>query len=461
METLSTDTTGANSLPVEIVHDIICYVFSSYYWSYFIEGEIVYHQSQNGHDIDLAKRILPTTSFLNGGSSHTIWEPVAIMTAINKIFRDETLPIASKILGIPRGADGRLLERPGKILERIYDLRARLNLHSYGDRRTGTRMYADSNPWADKHTLVGYVKGVLGSGYVCRSPYLRGYTALLVGTSALKALSFQDIMDGRAFRERRVNDPERRRSAAADDDELSLAAWTLDLINQTIDPLANWNPKQACAHLAQGLFSVAYSLHTASSVCGIVGMIISCTKLLKYVQAAEEMNGVSDERRQAVQTANRACTTAIKQLIACEASSYKNYKSLGTPIGGPPPWPSHLIPHEQILEYIIQAGCENLAPKSMRCHLLRIAILWRIRITVPELASVFPEDLLLWYLDGSVTEGRLWGGIANSSWNGTREDLQHLWAEYKQEYIHKFDIDGNTDICEAELLTDEQGSADL
>jgi hypothetical protein len=32
-------------------------------------------------------------------------------------------------------------------------------------------------------------------------------------------------------------------------------------------------------------------------------MISSCTKLLSYVQAAEDMNGLSEERRQSIEVA--------------------------------------------------------------------------------------------------------------------------------------------------------------
>jgi hypothetical protein len=156
-------------------------------------------------------------------------------------------------------------------VERIYDLRARLNLQSPEDPGIDARIYSSVNPWTDKHMLLEHVRSVLRSGYVCRSPYLRGYTALLVGMSALKALSFKDIMDGRAFSQDRGDGTGRRRGTVNDDDELSLAAWTLDLLNQSIDPLISWNPKQACAHLAQGLFTVAYSLHTGKFLPCLIG----------------------------------------------------------------------------------------------------------------------------------------------------------------------------------------------
>jgi hypothetical protein len=117
--------------------------------------------------------------------------------------------------------------------------------------------------------------------------------------------------------------------------------------------------------------------------------------------------------------------------------------------------------HDQILEFLVQAGCEQLAPLSMRCHLLRMAVLWRIRATVPELTSVFPEDLLLWHLNGSVAEDRLWGGIANSGWNGTREDLWCLWEEYKQEYMVKFKIEGNVDLSKDDILREDQDFIDI
>lgn len=90
--------TSNSLLPVELVHDIVCYVLSSYYWAYFIEGEIIlkgsYKESNNPAD---------------GIHCRTTqeWDPVVAMSGIDVIFRDQTLRVASKILGIPRAVDGR------------------------------------------------------------------------------------------------------------------------------------------------------------------------------------------------------------------------------------------------------------------------------------------------------------------------------------------------------------------
>jgi hypothetical protein len=82
-------------LPVELVYDIVCHVLSSFYWSYFIEGEIILKGSE--------------TATTPRHQHEMEWDPIITMSGINVIFRDQTLRVASKILGIPRAVDGRFV----------------------------------------------------------------------------------------------------------------------------------------------------------------------------------------------------------------------------------------------------------------------------------------------------------------------------------------------------------------
>jgi hypothetical protein len=100
---MSSVTTGA-LLPVEIVDDIICHVLSSHYWSYFIDGQVIYRENE---------QIRRWNRDANGGAGSPgedllkEWDPVVAMSGINVIFRDQTLQIGSRLLGIPRAVDGR------------------------------------------------------------------------------------------------------------------------------------------------------------------------------------------------------------------------------------------------------------------------------------------------------------------------------------------------------------------
>jgi hypothetical protein len=99
-------TTGA-LLPVEIVDDIICHVLSSHYWSHFIEGQVTYRE--NG-EIRYRNRHVTLVNDAAGGPGEDLakeWDPVTAMSGINVIFRDQTLQIGSRLLGIPRAVDGR------------------------------------------------------------------------------------------------------------------------------------------------------------------------------------------------------------------------------------------------------------------------------------------------------------------------------------------------------------------
>jgi hypothetical protein len=98
-------TAMAPLLPVEIVHDIVCYALSSFYWSYFVNGDIVYKDS-----------VLEENEVASEDDAGSIkvhkraeWDPITAMAGINAIFRDQTLRIASKALGIPRAVSGRFV----------------------------------------------------------------------------------------------------------------------------------------------------------------------------------------------------------------------------------------------------------------------------------------------------------------------------------------------------------------
>lgn len=92
-------------LPVEIVHDIVCYALSSFYWAYFVNGDIVYKGSI------LNENEAPSEDDDGSikGQKGTEWDPVIAMAGINAIFREQTLRIASKALGIPRAVGGRFV----------------------------------------------------------------------------------------------------------------------------------------------------------------------------------------------------------------------------------------------------------------------------------------------------------------------------------------------------------------
>ncbi len=97
---MTASNTGA-LLPVEIVDDIVYHVLSSHYWSYFIDGQAIYRENgeirylnRNSHD------------YASRGSANP-WDPVVTLSGINVIFRDQTLQIGSRLLGIPRAVDDR------------------------------------------------------------------------------------------------------------------------------------------------------------------------------------------------------------------------------------------------------------------------------------------------------------------------------------------------------------------
>jgi hypothetical protein len=96
-------TTGA-LLPVEIVDDIICHVLSSYYWSYFIDGQVIYRENEQ---TECWNRDANNGAQSPGEDLPQEWDPVVTMSGINVIFRDQTLQIGSRLLGIPRAVDGR------------------------------------------------------------------------------------------------------------------------------------------------------------------------------------------------------------------------------------------------------------------------------------------------------------------------------------------------------------------
>lgn len=90
-------------LPVEIVHDIVCYALSSFYWAYFVNGDIVYKGSI------LSENPSEDDDGSIKGQKGTEWDPAIAMAGINAIFREQTLRIASKALGIPRAVGGRFV----------------------------------------------------------------------------------------------------------------------------------------------------------------------------------------------------------------------------------------------------------------------------------------------------------------------------------------------------------------
>jgi hypothetical protein len=103
----------------------------------------------------------------------------------------------------------------------------------------------------------------INHGFVAHSPFLRGYAALLVGSSAMEYMRFTDVV--------RTPQNARNEEDAADGDEEGGDRWergsatrALEVMNRVIPSLTVWSPKPVCADLMLGLFSVAYSLHTST-----------------------------------------------------------------------------------------------------------------------------------------------------------------------------------------------------
>jgi hypothetical protein len=154
---------------------------------------------------------------------------------------------------------------------------------------------------------------------------------------------------------------------------------------------------------------------------------------------------------------------SLKQLYSCESSSYQTYKPLGVPLA-PPPWPKHIIrvcfilliidwdqfshlsfQHGEILRALVLAGPEDLFPLNIRWAILRAAVLWTIRMVVPELSSVFPDEVVKTLKGGSLEsetdQKYIWGTVENSGYEGSREELLELWFKYKEEYIVAFGME--------------------
>ncbi|KIM30942.1 hypothetical protein M408DRAFT_327856 [Serendipita vermifera MAFF 305830] len=474
MTEISRSTTGG-LLPVEIVDDIVCHVLSSHYWSYFVDGSIIY---QKGGEAIHSNEDATSSGALREDTG--IWDPIVTMSAINVIFRSQTLQIGARLLGIPRAVDGRLLEHPNKITRRVFELRSRLNLaptpelspeecsivpddtahpllapsHSPATYFPMANQSA-SNPWNDAGNLMSQVRLVFNSGYISQSPFLKGHIAVLVGKSALATLSFGEVVrtgmrfrhgdgdgnEGPAAQGGNFEAPNPTRVAGEMATERSPAAWALEMMNIVIPPLTFWNPKQASVHLMQGLFSVAYSTHTISAICGIIGVISSCTKLMGHLRAVEAIAGIDEDRRRSMQTATRACAMSLRQLYSCESNSYQTYKPLGVPAEAPS-WPGHVIRHGEILRALVLAGPEDLFPLTIRWAILRAAVLWTIRVSIPELSSVFPDEVVKTLRDDvPKSDQKCWGTVEHSQWNGDRADLLALWLKYKKEYIVAFGME--------------------
>jgi hypothetical protein len=138
---------------------------------------------------------------------------------------------------------------------------------------------SSSNPWTNSPNLIIYVRRLLENSYISHSIFLRAYVSLLVGKSALDTLSFGEVVrtglggrgdNGPREQNERALTRDERELAANTLGEKSPAAWALEMMNRIIPPLTVWAPKQICSHLMQGLFSVAYSLHT-STYSGLSG----------------------------------------------------------------------------------------------------------------------------------------------------------------------------------------------
>jgi len=244
-----------------------------------------------------------------------------------------------------------LLEHPRKVTTKVYELGTHLNVqpdppvdNEIAPEEGAHPLLASShlpamyfqisqqsgpNPWDDANALMLHVRQVFHSGYISQSPFLRGHIAVLVGKSALAASSFGEVVrTGTRMRNRAGADvnPGGDESDSGDEgrghnentNERSPASWALEMMNLVIPPLTFWHPKQASVHLMQGLFSVAYSTHTSetlllpdtgilayvlsvSAICGIVGVITSCTKLIGHLRAVEAIAGIDEDRRRSMQ----------------------------------------------------------------------------------------------------------------------------------------------------------------
>lgn len=89
------------------------------------------------------------------------------------------------------------------------------------------------------------------------------------------------------------------------------------------------------------------------------------------------------------------------------------------------------------------AGPEDLFPLNIRWAILRATVLWTIRVSVPELSCVFPDEVVK-TLRGSTLESDrkyIWGTVEHSQWNGDREDLLALWLKYKEDYTMAFEME--------------------
>ena len=91
------------------------------------------------------------------------------------------------------------------------------------------------------------------------------------------------------------------------------------------------------------------------------------------------------------------------------------------------------------------AGPEDLFPLNIRWAILRAAVLWTIRIVVPELSSVFPDEVVKTLkgesLESETDQKYIWGTVENSEYEGSREELLELCFKYKEEYIVAFGME--------------------
>lgn len=184
-----------------------------------------------------------------------------------------------------------LLEHPCKIKHRLLELCSLLNPITQDSTSTLTNRrpaYASSlflqddhipgdpssnfNPWRNTSKLMTTVNKFINHGFIAHSPFLRGYAALLVGSSAMEYMRFTDVVrtpqnagtEEEVEEEANDGDGDEGTGRGRNRWERGPATRALEVMNRIIPSLTVWSPKPVCAHLMLGLFSIAYSLHTGT-----------------------------------------------------------------------------------------------------------------------------------------------------------------------------------------------------
>lgn len=102
---------------------------------------------------------------------------------------------------------------------------------------------------------------------------------------------------------------------------------------------------------------------------------------------------------------------------------------------------TNLFQLKEIIDVLEMSTACKLFSEKIRWALARAAMVWTTRKAVPEMASVFPDEMIRWVNGAEPNETLIWGTVTKKCWKYEREEFVEYWRALEKSYVRIFGLD--------------------